>query len=294
MKLCTLLGNGIPSIGVGIDNGLVKVSDAAKSYGVYIPTSVHEVILQGTEALGKIQQVVERVLEGDDSEFVVAEENVTFGPAMMTPEKIICVGTNYRKHAIESNLPIPTTPVLFSKFNNALAAHRQVVQIPSTAHKVDYEVELVIVIGETAQCVPAENALDYVFGYTVGNDLSDRRLQFVTGQWLLGKTCDGFAPLGPYVATADEIKDPNDLNMETRVNGELRQSSNTRDMIFNCAELISYISQHMTLKPGDLIFTGTPEGVILGYPESQQRWLQPNDEIVVSIQSLGTLETKLR
>ena len=181
-------------------------------------------------------------------------------------------------------------PILFyfSKFNNALAAHHQAISLPEDAKKFDYEAELVIVIGKEASKITKEEALSYVFGYTVGNDFSARDLQFRSGQWLLGKSCDDFAPIGPYLVTSDEIN-PQNLDITCTVNGELRQSANTRDMIFDCATIISYVSQFMTLKPGDLIFSGTPEGVILGYPEESQQWLKPGDKVIVSIESIGEL-----
>ena len=202
-----------------------------------------------------------------------------YAPVVTKPEKIICVGLNYADHAKEANMDIPDYPVLFSKFNNALAAHKQVISLPKKAEKFDYEAELVIVMGKEATKVSKEEALSYVFGYTVGNDFSARDLQFRTGQWLLGKSCDDFAPIGPYIVTSDEI-DPQNLEISCKVNGEIRQSAHTRDMIFDCATIISYLSQYMTLKPGDLIFTGTPEGVIVGYPEEQQQWLKSGDEVL--------------
>ena len=190
-------------------------------------------------------------------------------------------------------MPIPNSPVVFSKFSNSLAAHNQEVVVPAVTEKLDYEVELVVVIGKTVVNVDPEQALSYVFGYCTGNDLSARDLQMRTSQWLLGKSLDGFAPLGPYLVTADEVADPNQLKLECRVNGQIRQSSNTRDMIFDCAELISYLSKHMTLNPGDVIYTGTPEGVILGYPAERQQWLKPGDEVVVEVEGLGQLRTPL-
>src|SRR5690606_1723583 len=144
-----------------------------------------------------------------------------------------------------------------------IAAHQDVILLPFNARQVDYEAELGIVIGKTAKRVTKEEAYEYVFGYCAANDLSARDLQFRTNQWLLGKCCDGFCPVGPYLVTADEVGNPNALGIRTYVNGEIRQNSNTADMIFHCDELVSYISQHMTLYPGDLILTGTPEGVIL-------------------------------
>ena len=165
--------------------------------------------------------------------------------------------------------------------------------LPLNAKQFDYEAELVIVIGKTVENVSRENAMSHIFGYTIGNDLSARDLQFRTGQWLLGKTCDGFAPIGPYLVTADEV-DSSNLEISCSVNGELRQQGNTKNMIFDCAHIVSYLSQHMTLRPGDIIFTGTPAGVILGYPEEQRNWLKSGDEVVISIEKIGSLKNKLK
>jgi 2-keto-4-pentenoate hydratase/2-oxohepta-3-ene-1,7-dioic acid hydratase in catechol pathway len=219
------------------------------------------------------------------------ESKIEFGPCVTNPEKLLMMGFNYRKHAMETNTPIPASPVLFSKFNNSLAGHKAVIKLPThVATKFDYEVELVVVIGKTAFRVSEEDALSYVFGYCTGNDLSARDLQMKTSQFLLGKSLDGFAPVGPYLVTADQIPNPNKLKVECYVNGELRQSSNTDDMIFSVASFISYASQHLTLKPGDMLFTGTPAGVILGMPPEKQVWLKAGDRVSTVIEKLGELK----
>ena len=195
---------------------------------------------------------------------VIDEEDLEWGPCVTRPHKIICVGLNYRKHADETNAPYPEVPILFNKFDNTLTGHQSEIAIPAVTNELDYEVELGIVIGKKTKNVSKEEALSHVFGYCTVNDLSARDLQMRTHQWLLGKTCDDFSPAGPYLVTADEVGDPNNLSLKTYVNDEVRQDSNTSDMIFSCAEIVSYISQHMTLAPGDLILTGTPEGVVFG------------------------------
>jgi 2-keto-4-pentenoate hydratase/2-oxohepta-3-ene-1,7-dioic acid hydratase in catechol pathway len=224
----------------------------------------------------------------------VSEADIEYGPIVTRPEKIVCVGLNYRRHAKEVNLPIPAQPVLFSKFNNALSAHKGAIKLPvEIATKFDYETELVIVMGRKAKNVPESGALSYIAGYCTGNDFSARDLQFDRGgQWMVGKTPDQFAPLGPYMVTADQI-DPDQLKIECRVNGEMRQSSNTNDFIFNAAQMVTYISRHLTLAPGDIIFTGTPEGVIMGYPKEKQVWLKAGDQITCSVEKLGVLEFNL-
>jgi 2-keto-4-pentenoate hydratase/2-oxohepta-3-ene-1,7-dioic acid hydratase in catechol pathway len=209
------------------------------------------------------------------------------------PGKILCVGLNYRPHVQESGETLPTTPLLFNKYANAVRGTGAIVRPPSQARQVDYEAELVVVIGRRGYQIPEQQALNWVFGYCNGNDLSARDLQFRTSQWLLGKTPDGFAPMGPYVVTADEVPDPNQLDIVGRRNGVVVQRANTRDMIFSCAYLISYISQFITLEPGDVIFTGTPEGVILGQPEHTRRWLEAGEQFTVAIEGLGELVTTI-
>ncbi|MFD1775268.1 fumarylacetoacetate hydrolase family protein [Paenibacillus rhizophilus] len=286
MKLLQFMKDGQARLGVKTANGVMDVELTARSSGLEVPFFMEEVIKDSTVAIPLLQELVR-----GNSQWL-KEEDIVYAPCVTRPQKIICVGLNYRSHAEESGLETPSVPVLFSKFNNSLAAHRETVALPGGTSQFDYEAELVLIIGKRTSRVTKEEALSSVFGYTVGNDLSARDLQFRTSQWLLGKSLDGFAPVGPYVVTSDEV-DPGSLNIECRVNGELRQSANTRDMIFGCAELVSYISRYMTLEPGDLIFTGTPEGVILGKPEGERTWLRSGDELAVTIEGLGTLENRL-
>ena len=184
-------------------------------------------------------------------------------------------------------MAIPETPVLFSKFNNSIAAPGEGVPLPSNAEEYDYEAELVAIIGKTARYVSVDDALDYVMGYCNGHDVSARDLQMTTSQWLLGKTLDKFMPIGPYTVTADQVGDPQTLSIRAWMNGDLRQDSNTGDMIFSVAECVSYISQYYTLEPGDIITTGTPEGVILGLEDKV--WMKPGDEVTIEIEGLGRL-----
>ena len=207
------------------------------------------------------------------------------------PGKVLCVGLNYLRHARESGMEPPTAPVLFSKFGNAVAGPGDDVALPREAERYDYEAELVAVIGRRARRVSEEHALEHVLGYCNGNDLSARDLQMLSGQWLLGKTLDGFLPMGPYLATADEVPDPQDLRVRCWLNGEQRQDSNTADMIFSVAEIVAYASRYMTLEPGDVIATGTPEGVILG--RAEKRWMVPGDEVVVEVGPLGRLVNRM-
>lgn len=292
MKLLNYMQDGSYRLGIHTDSGVVNVAGAAVASGQAELTglNLHQAISGGDAVLNKLLSLAGFVTGNPDNSYLLLDDNgLTFGPAVTGPGKILCVGLNYRKHAEETGSAIPQTPILFSKFNNALAGHLEDVPLPAVSQQIDYEAELAIVIGRTASNVSKEDALDYVFGYCCANDLSARDLQFRTQQWLLGKTCDKFAPVGPYLVTADEVRDPNNLRISCSVNGEVRQSSNTSDMIFHCDEIISYVSQHMTLEPGDIILTGTPEGVVLGYPQEKQVYLQAGDVVTVEIEKLGNL-----
>jgi len=297
MKLLTFNQDGQLKLGIATPQGVLDVSqaiDALGRQGANIPATVMEAITGGDDSIAKLRKLVDQALEASErSALFLDETELTLGPCVTHPNKIICVGLNYRKHAEETNAPIPQFPILFNKFNNTLTGHGQDVALPKVSSKVDYEAELVIVIGKEAKYVDKDNALDYVFGYACVNDLSARDLQLRTSQWLTGKSCDGFSPLGPYLVTADETGNPNDLEIRCTVNGEIRQNSNTADMIFHCDEIVSYISQYMTLAPGDIILTGTPEGVVLGYPEEKQAWLKDGDIVTVEIEKLGKLTNRM-
>jgi 2-keto-4-pentenoate hydratase/2-oxohepta-3-ene-1,7-dioic acid hydratase in catechol pathway len=280
-------------LGVKTDKGILDVQEAARLLRMHAPADIDD-LLQREEG-PSLNALVDAALKSSAAHAAfVKEEGIEYGPIVTRPEKIVCVGLNYRKHAQEIGSPIPKEPVLFSKFNVALNHHNGTIKLPvEVARKFDYEVELVIVMGKEAHNVAEGDALNYVAGYCTGNDFTARDLQLETGgQWLIGKTPDQFAPLGPYMVTADQIN-PDDLKLECRVNGETRQSSNTSDMIANSRHIISYISRHITLRPGDIIFTGTPEGVIQGKPKDQQVWLKAGDKIACSLEKLGELKFEL-
>ena len=293
LSMLAMRRHGTVRLGVKTERGVLDVPEAAERLRTYAPITLDD-LLQSEDG-PSLNALVDAALQSDHCQSAfLDEESIVFAPLLGCPEKIVCVGLNYRKHAKEVNLPIPKQPVLFSKFNNALSAHNSKVRLPvEVAHKFDYETELVIVIGKQARNLSPENALSCVAGYSIGNDFSARDLQFDTGgQWLAGKTLDQFAPLGPYMVTADQVN-PDKLKIECRVNGEIRQSSNTDDFIFSSAQLVSYISRLVTLRAGDVIFTGTPEGVILGYPRDKQVWLKPGDRLACSIEQLGELKFEL-
>lgn len=208
-----------------------------------------------------------------------------FGPPLARPSKIICIGLNYRNHALESKMAIPTEPILFLKSTTAITGPNDPIIVPKGSIKTDWEVELAVVIGKRASYIDETNALDYVAGYMLHNDVSERAYQLERGgQWVKGKSCDTFAPIGPWLVTKDEISNPNDLQMWLKLNGEKLQEENTSDMIFHVPFLVSYISQFMTLLPGDVISTGTPSGVGLALG----RYLKPGDVIELGIDGLGT------
>jgi 2-keto-4-pentenoate hydratase/2-oxohepta-3-ene-1,7-dioic acid hydratase in catechol pathway len=209
------------------------------------------------------------------------------------PRKIVCLGLNYRDHAIESGMPIPPEPVLFSKYPTALIGHLGEIVLPEVSTEVDYEAELVVVIGRGGRHIPRERAMSHVAGYTIGHDVSARDWQLTKPgkQWMAGKSFDTFAPVGPELITADEIPDPHNLGIRLRLNGKTMQDSNTSQLIFKVDEVIAYLSQIFTLEPGDLIFTGTPPGV--GMARKPPVWLQPGDIVEVEIDGLGTLRNSV-
>jgi 2-keto-4-pentenoate hydratase/2-oxohepta-3-ene-1,7-dioic acid hydratase in catechol pathway len=293
MTFCTLAGGKSGTLGVRTERGILDVAKASRLFRIKAPTDIHAVI-EGADC-APLAKLVEKALSDKRGRSVlVSESRARFAPAVPRPGKIICVGLNYRQHAQETGNPIPPVPILFNKYNNALVGHRGKVRLPSkVSTQFDYEVELVVVMGRKARDVPENKALSYVFGYANGNDFTARDLMRVTSQLMLGKTCDDFAPLGPWVVTADQIPDPQNLKIATYVNGERRQNSNTSDMIYNCAQIVSYCSRHMTLLPGDIIYTGTPQGVILGYPREKQVWLKAGDKVVTEVEKCGSLEVTL-
>lgn len=284
MKLLTFYNDNALKLGVATDDGVVDIA-AAMGNVAMTPDTFYR---RGADALDELQKLVN---DGVDAQHIHDEAALKLGPVVPNPGKILCVGLNYRKHAAESGMDEPKQPVLFSKFNNAIAAPGEPVPMPTDWSTVDYEAELVVVIGREAKNVSEADALDYVLGYCNGNDISERNLQFTSGQWLLGKTPDKFLPIGPYMVTADEAGDPAAMSIKGWMNGELRQDSSTADMIFSVREIIAYASLHFTLSPGDIISTGTPEGVAMGM--EPKVYMRPGDEYTVEISNLGRLTNKM-
>jgi len=247
-----------------------------------IATSMKALLATGQEGLEKAR---EAIAVGQP----FSKEGVKLLAPVPNPQKVICVGLNYADHAAESGMQPPPEPVLFSKFPSAIIGHGQPIALPLVSQQVDYEAELVAIIGRRGRNIPVNGALDYVAGYCPGHDVSARDWQLAKpgGQWLMGKTFDTFAPFGPELVTSDEVGDPGQLAIRLRLNGRVMQESTTEQFIFSVAEVVAYVSQVCTLMPGDVIFTGTPPGV--GFARKPQVFLQPGDEVEVEIERLGTL-----
>ena len=234
-----------------------------------------------------LTSILERGFPAEWEAFSTPADSCSWLPPVALPEKIICIGLNYKDHAAESKMEIPKEPVIFNKYNNALIGAGGPVVLPSNSNQVDYEAELAVVLGRQAKRVSMEEALHCVGGYTMMHDVSARDWQFRTGQWVSGKTFDTFGPCGPYLVTPDEVPDPHSLDIRLKLNGQVMQDSNTRNLIFNIPTLISYISHMFTLKQGDIISTGTPPGV--GFARRPQVFLRPGDVVEITVKGLGTM-----
>ena len=294
MILLTFKHDGEYRLGVKTEEGILDVAAANRALNIPgLADTPERFFAAGQVALPMLADFVERATDSETrAAWLLDEERLEIGPTVPRPGKIICIGLNYLKHAQESKMNVPTVPVLFAKFQNSIAATGEEIPLPPVARRYDYEAELAVVIGKEAKYVSEEEALDYVLGYCNANDVSARELQNLTSQWTLGKAIDKFLPIGPYLVTADEAGDPQNWPVRCWLNDELRQDSNTSDMVFGVAQLVSFISKHMTLSPGDLISTGTPQGVVLGMPQPRT-WMKADDTVTVEIGPLGRLTNKL-
>lgn len=277
----------------------MKLCNIMTDEGVHLALMTGRGIVDATAAGCGLN--MDQLISGADREPLRRIEADTSLPVVEAPRyanvvnkagKLLCVGLNYKDHAAGINMDLPEYPILFSKFAEALAPSGALIDLPSWESSYDYEAELVIVMGKRAWNVSEQEALDYVFGYTCGNDLSCREAQMRSGQWLIGKTMPGFGPCGPCIVTADSY-DPNEgKRVRSYVNGELRQDGSTADMIFDCARIISYASRYLILEPGDLIFTGTPSGVALE-KQNGRRWIEAGDKVDVEIEGIGVLTSTM-
>lgn len=268
-------GKQRPGVMAGADS-VVDLSSAGYA-------SMLEVIEAGTEGLAKAGQLLSSVSQ----DAKLSLERVKLLAPIPLPRKLICVGLNYLDHAKESNSEIPSVPTIFNKFPSCVIAPGENIVLPKVSKSPDYEAEFAFVIGTGGRHIKGDDWQKHIFGYTLVNDVSARDYQRATTQWLMGKTFDTFAPMGPWIVTADEIADPHNLDVQIVINGEMLQNSNTRELIFKIPDLIAYLSSVFTLQPGDIVSTGTPAGV--GFARKPPRWLRPGDDVVVKIPGIGEL-----
>ncbi len=303
MRLVTFDDNGTPRAGARINSHIINLAracellnDAPSAHSDSL-ANVSALLTAGDAALAEAADIVRRAGESDNLSRLIERghahdfNSVRLLPPIPRPGKIICVGQNYRAHILEMKRELPKHPVLFAKFPNTLIGHRESIRLPRVSHQLDYEAELMLVIGRRGKDIPLEKAFDYIAGYTNFNDASVRDYQRRTSQFLQGKTFDTTGPVGPAIVTKDEVPDPHALRVQLRLNGETMQDGNTSDFIFNIPTLVNYLSEIMTLEPGDLIATGTPEGV--GFARDPQIFLKAGDTVEVEIGNLGVLENSV-
>lgn len=269
-----------------------REEDLIESIETFLPADPNIFFSMGIHTMDRAKKAFDYIMNELENEDISLErDQVNLGVPISNPGKIICIGQNYADHVAEMKSDLPEYPVLFAKFSNSLIGPEDDIEKSPLTDKLDYEVELVIVIGKEASEVSKQDAFNYIAGYTVGNDTSARDLQKRTPQWLQGKSHDRSTPIGPYVVTPDEIKDPENLGIRAFVNGEKRQESTTKELIFTIPTLIEFISSLITLEPGDIIFTGTPHGVGAGMNPPQ--FLDTGDVVTLEIDEIGKLENKI-
>lgn len=310
MQLVTFVANGERRVGVHVDGSIIDARAALAARfadggegrpdelaAALVPADMVAFIERGEPALAQVRSAVDYALARKDESPQPYERRLTYSfndvgvhAPIINPSKVVAIGLNYLDHAKESGMEPPKKPIFFTKYTTAIVGPGAAVVLPSQemSNQVDYEVELAVVIGKAARNVSEDEAMDHVFGYTILNDVSARDLQFEDGQWVKGKSLDTFAPMGPWVVTKDEIADPHDLRIVLALNGEVVQDSSTSNLIFKIPQLIAYLSRLFTLRPGDVIATGTPPGV--GMARDPQRFLKPGDTMVCEIEGIGALE----
>lgn len=277
MKLVTFRrGNRSPEPGVVLGERVVSLVGAGY-------TDLMGLMAHGHEAAERVGNWVHNA----PADEVTALASVRLLAPVPRPNKLICVGLNYRDHAIESKMEIPKVPTIFNKFATSVIGPGDAIVLPTVSGQPDYEAEFAFVIGRGGRNIPAARWQDHVFGYTIVNDVSARDYQLATTQWLMGKTFDTFAPMGPWIVSADEIADPHNLAISMTIGGDVLQNSNTRELIFKIPELLAHLSSVFTLEPGDIVSTGTPSGV--GFARKPPRYLRPGDECIVYVEGIGEL-----
>jgi 2-keto-4-pentenoate hydratase/2-oxohepta-3-ene-1,7-dioic acid hydratase in catechol pathway len=285
MRLATIETWAGPRAALQVDDGFVDIHATEAN----VPGNLRQILEAGPDVFNAIAQLARRPKAAK-----VPADQVKLHAPIVDPRKIICVGLNYKDHAAESGSPIPKEPILFSKYATALIGHGETIVLPKVSQEVDYEAELVIAVGKKGRHLTPQNAIEHVAGYSVGHDVSARDWQLRKDgkQWMIGKSFDTFAPVGPVLVTKDEVQDPLNLPIRLRLNNQVMQNSNTRQMIFGVTELLVYLSQVFTLEPGDLIFTGTPPGV--GMARQPPVYLKDGDVVEVEIEGLGLLRNPIR
>ncbi|MFX1262294.1 MAG: fumarylacetoacetate hydrolase family protein [Promethearchaeota archaeon] len=299
MRLFTYSRLGVSSIGAEVEGGLLDLPDAARFFGsTYLtngqrfPTSMKD-LLAWESGLDAVRSFVERFnnLPVLERPLVFPTHSVKILAPIERPGKIVALGLNYKDHIEETGSETPGFPVVFAKFPSCIVNPDDVIRIPKVSSKIDWEVELAVVIGKTCKEVDEDSALDYVAGYTIMNDVSARDLQKDDGQWVRGKSLDGLGPLGPCIVTVDELGDGSDLTMRTKINGVVKQNSTTSLLRYGVRQIVSYLSQSFTLEPADIIATGTPSGV--GFTRDPPEYLKPGDEMELFIEKIGYLRNRV-
>jgi len=287
LKLVHYVHQGDESYGVLKNGRIIDLPRLLRTRSDNFPRSLEELIASGWK-IEEIDHLINEISDEETKLITIKEEDAALRAPILSPPKIVCLGLNYEDHAEESGAEIPEEPIIFMKPRTSIVGPMEPVVKPRFVKELDYEVELAIIIGRKGKDIPVSKAADYIFGYTVFNDISARDIQFKDGQWTRGKSFDTFAPIGPCITTATQMGDPNNLRLKTRVNGEIRQDSSTNKMVFNVYEIVHHLSRVMTLEPCDIIATGTPGGVAV-FMKPKPRFLQPGDVIEVEIEKIGTL-----
>lgn len=295
MRLVTYSRMGVPSIGVQLETGVLDIPDAASHFGRKYHVGGHSFpvrlidLLMWESGLEVIRQIVERYHQSPSDERMMTHSSpeIQLEAPIPRPGKIVCLGRNYLEHIKETGSSVPDFPPVFAKFPSCVIGPGDTIPKPTVSKQVDWEVELAVVIGKTCRYVSEKDALDYVAGYTIINDVSARDVQFADKQYVRGKSLDGFAPMGPCIVTTDELGDAGNLRMVTKINGVVKQDSSTSNMMYNVPQIISRLSESFTLEPGDIIATGTPAGV--GFARNPPEFLKTGDEIELFIEGIGTL-----
>jgi len=291
LRLVRYVYRGDESYGVLKNGRIIDLPSLLRPRRDQSPRSLEDLIASEWN-MDEIDRLINEISDEEMMQIAINEEDAALRAPILSPPKIVCLGLNYKDHAEEARAKIPEEPIIFMKPRTSIVGPEEPVVKPSFVKELDYEVELAIIIGRRGKNIPVSKAADYIFGYTVFNDISARDIQFKDGQWTRGKSFDTFAPIGPYITTAAQIGDPKNLRLRTRVNGETRQNSSTSRMIFDVYEIIHHLSRVMTLEPCDIIATGTPGGVA-AFMKPKPRFLQPGDIVEVEIEKIGTLRNPI-